>query len=310
MTSRAAGATPILDYDSKFQELVHLTTVLLSRQNSAMNIEESQTIDLRVHPRFQSELLEGERDLIVYVPQGYRQEEHKTYPVLYLHDGQNLFNPATSYVGVDWHVHRTAEVLIANLFIQPLIVVGINNTGERRIDEYTPTRDPSHGGGYADLYGRMLTEEIKPFIDSKYRTLLGPRHTGLGGSSLGGLVSMYLGLQYPEVFGKLAVMSPSVWWNNRAILNFVDTCPQKLDLKIWLDIGTAEGKNALQDARLLREKLLAKGWQQGNDLQYYEVKGATHSESAWADRVGPMLHYLFPVDELTMTDAQGTHELI
>ena len=256
---------------------------------------QGQTTDLRKHPQFHSNLLEGDRDLVVYLPDCYDSHVSERYPVLYLHDGQNLFDPTTSYVGVDWGVDKTAEVLIAHHLVQPLIVVGIYNTGVRRIDEYTPIRDPKRGGGYADLYGRMLTEEIKPFIDTQYRTLQGPKNTGLGGSSLGGLVSLYLGLQYPEIFGKLAVMSPSVWWNNRAILKFLDECcVPKPDLKIWLDIGTAEGSTALPDARLLRKRLLELGWKEGEDLQYYEVRGATHSEGAWADRVGPMLHYLFP----------------
>ncbi|MEO8727496.1 MAG: alpha/beta hydrolase-fold protein [Acidobacteriaceae bacterium] len=267
-----------------------------------MSTEElrEQTTDLRKHPQFHSNLLKDDRDLVVYLPEQYGSEGHEGehYPVLYLQDGQNLFDPTTSYVGVDWHVDKTAEVLIEHHFIQPLIVVGIYNTGPKRIDEYTPTRDPRRrSGGYADLYGRMITEEIMPFINDQYRTLQGPENTGLGGSSLGGLVSLYLGLQRPDVFGKLAVMSPSVWWNNRAILNFIDEFSvPKPELKIWLDIGTAEGATALPDARLLRKRLIERGWRQGEDLQYYEVKGATHSEAAWADRVGPMLHYLFPAD--------------
>ena len=89
--------------------------------------------------------------------------------------------------------------------------MGIFNTGEHRIEEYTPTRDRKLGGGHAELYGRMLVEELKPFIESRYRTLSGPTNTGLGGSSLGGLATVYLGFTYPEVFGKLAVLSPSVW---------------------------------------------------------------------------------------------------
>ncbi len=202
---------------------------------------EAQTTDLRKHEQFHSELLEGDRDLIVYVPEGYEENAEQRYPVLYLQDGQNLFDPETSFGGVDWRVDKTAEMLIAHKAVRPLIVVGIYNTGERRIHEYTPTRDPKHGGGYADLYGRMLTEEIKPFIDAQYRTFQGAHSTAVGGSSLGGLVSLYLGLQYSGVFGKLAVMSPSVWWNKRAILKFLGEFDAKPDLQIWLDIGTAEG---------------------------------------------------------------------
>jgi predicted alpha/beta superfamily hydrolase len=255
---------------------------------------EQLTTDIRKHENFHSDLLAGERDLVVYLPSCYEKDADRRYPVLYLQDGQNLFDPATSYVGVDWRVDETAEMLIADTTIEPLIVVGIANGGEERINEYTPTRDRNHGGGYADLYGRMVTREVKPFIDKTYRTVDSAECTGLGGSSLGGLVSLYLGLQYPEVFGKLAVMSPSVWWNNRAILRFLDECDPKPNLKIWLDIGTAEGEQALKDARLLHEKLLEKGWTEGVDLHYCEDHGAEHTESAWAERVAPMLSYLFP----------------
>ncbi|MBV9671128.1 MAG: alpha/beta hydrolase [Acidobacteriales bacterium] len=255
------------------------------------------TTDVRKHPQFRSAMLDADRDLVVYVPECYEAEEQRRFPVLYLHDGQNLFDSSTSYAGVDWRVDKTAEMLVANHTIEPFIAVGIYNTGTKRIDEYTPTRDRKLGGGYADLYGRMITEEIMPFIESNYRTLGGPQNTGLGGSSLGGLVSLYLGLQYPECFGKLAVMSPSVWWNNRHILKFLKHLEEKPELKIWLDIGTAEGQRALEDARLLRQELVKKGWREGVDLRYAEARGATHSEAAWAARVAPMLHYLFPVTE-------------
>ena len=125
----------------------------------------TQSTDVRKHPQFHSDLLEGERDLVVYVPQNYDTETEARFPVLYLHDGQNLFDPATSYGGVDWRVDKTAEMLVQNHTIQPLMVVGIYNTGVKRIEEYTPSRDRKHGGGYADSYGRMLTQEIKPFIE-------------------------------------------------------------------------------------------------------------------------------------------------
>ena len=154
--------------------------------------------------------------------------------------------------------------------------------------------DKRLGGGQADAYGQMLVEELKPFIDRTYRTLPGTANCGLGGSSLGGLVTLYLGLRYTWMFSKLAVMSPSVWWRNRAILKTVSQIRRKPDLKIWLDIGTKEGQRALPDARELNLALVKKGWQQGHDLFYMEAEGATHSESAWAERTGPMLNFLFP----------------
>ncbi|HMK31240.1 MAG TPA: alpha/beta hydrolase-fold protein [Terriglobales bacterium] len=257
---------------------------------------EVRTTDLRKHPKFQSRLLSGERELIVYLPPGYDRQPHHRYPVLYLHDGQNLFDETTAYVpGMDWKVDETAESLITQHAIQPLIIVGIYNAGVHRVDEYTPTKDPKLGGGRADLYGRMLVEEVRTFIDQRYRTLDGAANTGLGGSSLGGLVSLYLGLQYPDVFGKLAVLSPSIWWGNKAIIGMIKKADPRPSLRIWLDMGTKEGSRGLSDVRLLRRTLVGKGWTEGKDLHYEEVAGAVHNEAAWAARVGPVLRFLFPL---------------
>jgi predicted alpha/beta superfamily hydrolase len=251
---------------------------------------------LRKHPAFQSEFLTEPRDLVVYVPPDYDTDHDRRYPVLYLHDGQNLFEGATAFVpGQDWHVRDTADQLIRSGVIEPLIIVGVYNTGEHRIDEYTPTRDRKQGaGGDAGLYGQMLTDELKPFIDREYRTLPDPTNTGLGGSSLGGLVTLYLGVQHPNVFGKLAVLSPSVWWDNRYILRVIRALDAKPRLSIWLDIGTGEGGKTVGDARELRDALVKAGWALGADLVYAEVPDAGHNEAAWAERVGPFLHYLFP----------------
>ncbi|MEX2272181.1 MAG: alpha/beta hydrolase-fold protein [Vicinamibacterales bacterium] len=261
-----------------------------------MSAPESTSTTLRKHERFTSEFLPDTRDLIVYLPPGYDAVPLRRYPVLYLHDGQNLFDGATAFVpGQDWQVNATADGLIRRGEIEPLIIVGIYNTGEHRIHEYTPTRDRrQRAGGDAGLYGRMLTEEVKPFIDAGYRTLEDPSETGLGGSSLGGLVTLYLGLLYPQVFGRLAVLSPSVWWDGRVILRVVRMTSPKPRLKIWLDIGTGEGKKTVLDARALRNELIRAGWVVGEDLQYSEIPDAGHNEASWASRVGPFLKYLFP----------------
>src|SRR4051812_13615228 len=253
--------------------------------------------ELRLHRNLQSQFLQPARTLIVYVPPGYDTNAQKRYPVLYMHDGQNLFDPSTAFGGNEWRLDDTAEELIERGAIEPMIIVGIYNTGEQRIHEYTPTADAKLGGGKADLYGRMLVEEIKPFIDRNYRTLNGAENTGLGGSSLGGLVTLHLGLKYPKIFGKLAILSPSVWWDNKVILREIEQLPQKPDLRIWLDMGTGEGGMALEDTEKLRDAMGAKGWRVGDDLAYLEIPGATHSESSWAERVGPFLQFLFPALE-------------
>jgi predicted alpha/beta superfamily hydrolase len=286
---------------------------------------------LRRHEAFHSEFLEHDRDVLVWLPPGYHtavQDEgserafttkvqdggsgtpvmnprgepasrtpvvNPRCPVLYMHDGQNLFEPDTAFQkGEHWRLGETAATLIEGGSIEPLIIVGISNTGDHRKEEYTPTRDAKLGGGHADDYGRMIVEELKPFIDRTYRTRPEPQHTGLGGSSLGGLVTLYLGLTHPGVFGRLAVLSPSVWWNRRAILKTVRQARAKPKSRVWVDMGTAEGKRGLDDARLLKAALVGLGFVEGVDLHYAEFEGATHSEQAWAERVGPMLTWLFP----------------
>lgn len=248
-------------------------------------------------PAFTSRFLERPRDVLVHLPRGYDQERDRRYPVLYMHDGQNLFDPDTAYVrGQHWRLGEMADMLIAEGRVQPLIVVGVNHTGVGRVQEYTPTRTARLGGGLGKAYGRLLTEELKPLIDARYRTLADRAHTGLGGSSLGGLSTMYLGLRHADVFGKLAVMSPSVWWGRRAILRYVAKARPRPATRIWLDIGTAEGKVAIADARRLRDALVDAGWRPDRDLEYREVPGGTHSEGAWAARVGDVLAFLFPGD--------------
>jgi predicted alpha/beta superfamily hydrolase len=249
------------------------------------------------HENFHSQFLPTDRTIIVFVPPGYEFGQARRYPVLYLQDGQNIFDKATAF-GEEWRVDETAQNLIESGAIEPIIIVGIYNAGERRMDEYTPTRlEKKNGGGQADSYGQMLVQELKPFIDEHYRTLPSIDNTALGGSSLGGLVTMHVGIKYPTVFGKLAVISPSVWWDNRVILQEVSALPGKLPQRIWLDAGTGEGKEVTSDTRMLRDVLLSKGWTLDGDLKYYEAEGAGHDERSWAARMDQVLRFLFPAQE-------------
>jgi len=245
------------------------------------------------HRRFPSRYLSTPRDIVVYLPPGYQAGGR--CPVFYLQDGQNLFDPATAFAGQDWRADVTADELIRAGAIEPVILVGIYNTGVRRVSEYTPTRDPRHRkGGKADRYAVMLARELKPFIDRQYRTNRAAAHTGIGGSSLGGLVSLEAGLLYPRVFGRLAVLSPSVWWHERSILGMLRCSDLTVRPRIWLDAGTEEGGPVIPDLRILRDALLEKGWHEGADLHYCEVEGAGHNEHAWGARFGAVLQYLFP----------------
>jgi len=271
------------------------TNPVITDNPSALTEATNLKSRLRKHEQFASRLLDEKHDLVVYLPPIYDAQPDRRYPVLYMQDGQNLFDPETSFItGNYWRMGETADELILSGQIEPLIIVGIYNTGEHRINEYTPLEDKRIGGGQADAYGQMLVEELKPFIDHTYRTLPGAQNCGMGGSSLGGLVSLYLGLRYTWIFGKLAVMSPSVWWHSRAILRTVAQIARKPDLRIWLDVGTRESRRALPDVRALKRELVRKGWKRGKDFAYMEAPDGEHNELAWAARVAPMLKFLFP----------------
>lgn len=263
---------------------------------------------------FRSRLLPDARDLFVYLPEAYLSEPRRRFPVFLLHDGQNVFDTRTSYVpGHTWRAHCTADRLTSEGRMEPVILVGIANTGLRRMAEYTPTRDAIRGGGDGPLYGRLLVEELLPLIGRSFRTLPGAENTGLGGSSLGGLISLAIGLEYPEVFGRLAVMSPSVWWNQRSIFDWINArvaapapiAPKRRSnthpepaaarprAKIWLDMGTSEGLRHLRDADLLHRRLVQRGWRDGVNIRYLRVAGGVHTEDAWAARFDRTLEFLW-----------------
>jgi predicted alpha/beta superfamily hydrolase len=258
------------------------------------------TGNIKRHRAFSSKVLGNRRDVLVYLPPGYWRSLGRRYPVLYLHDGQNVFDAATSFAGVEWSVDETAQRLIRQKEIEPLIIVGVANVGEDRIHEYAPTagviepddHPKKRSRGLAGIYGKFLIEELKPFIDKKYRTKPEAEFTGLGGSSLGGLATLAIGVIFSETFSRLMVMSPSVWWDDFSILRLLGFLDQKPSLKIWLDMGT--GEPAWEQVRELRAALIDRGWKLDVDLKYLEVKGAGHNEAAWAQRVEPALRFLFP----------------
>lgn len=245
--------------------------------------------EFRLHTKFHSKFLPKDRDVIVWLPPGYASESAKRYPVLYMHDGANVF--------VLWRIDEIAKPLITSQEVEPMIIVMVPHGGTQddRFDEYTPTKPPNFkSGGKLDSYGRMLVEELKPFIDSEYRTLTDPGNTGLGGASLGGIASLHLGLKYSTVFGKLAVMSPSLWWDSKLILRNAKELKSKPALRIWLDIGTDEGQRFVDDVKELRNAFVKKGWVLNSDLVFFEAKGSGHNEEAFARRAEPMLKHLFP----------------
>ncbi len=251
------------------------------------------------HDNFYSTNLENERTLVVYLPPGYDQQLDRCYPVLYLHDGQNLFDPATAAFGVAWDANRTADRLIANSTIPPILLVGVYNTSDR-INEYTWIEDSRDGGGKGRLYGQFLFEEVKPFIDRNYRTLADRANTGVGGSSLGGLVSLTLAWQFPYYFSSCAILSPSLWWGNGRVLpDLEEDTDWMRTMRFWLDMGTHEGaSHAVYGAGLAHARRLASCFDKAGlrpeiDFRYREIPDGEHCEAAWAARFDQVLGFLY-----------------
>lgn len=249
---------------------------------------------------FHSDILGNGRDITIYLPPGYSDRDDVRYPILYMNDGQNLFEPERAFIpGQNWRLAEAADEKTGARTTRPMIIAGIDNT-DSRIDEYTPTHDAARkAGGKADDYARMIIEELKPVLDAGYRTLTDAPDTALGGSSLGGLAALYIGLTHPAVFGNLVVMSPSVWWDQRAIFSTLDHFASSRRPRIWLDFGGREGVEGMTDARLLRDRLRMKGWRSEDELRYFEDRRADHSERAWAKRAPDVLEFLFPAPELS-----------
>jgi predicted alpha/beta superfamily hydrolase len=249
-----------------------------------------------VFPNFHSPQLGNTRDIFVHVPPLYAVEPERRYPVIYMQDGQNLFDKHQSFSD-EWRVDETLQQL-SQEGIEAL-VVGLPNTAER-LDEYSPFVDGEHGGGRGDAYLQFIIESVKPRIDADFRTMPDRSATGILGSSMGGLISLYGLLTRPDAFGFAGVLSPAVWFADDAIRRTMEAMPQLPNVRLYMDVGTDElgadeGKSAeyLEKVRAVRDLLNAKGI--GDRLLYKEAEGATHSEQEWANRLPDALRFLLSV---------------
>jgi predicted alpha/beta superfamily hydrolase len=253
-------------------------------------------------PAFASHALGNSRPVWVYLPPGYAENPHARYPVLYLHDGQNLFDAAQAFGGTEWRVDEAlnagAEALPREEALRELLVVGVGNTSAR-LDEYTVDVDASLGaGGRGAAYLQFLVSELKPQVDAAFRTRPGREDTAVGGSSLGGLISLHAGLRHPATFGRVLALSPSTWWNDRSVLAGVNALAGQTlrPLRVYLDSG--DGGPSSDDAAntaALAEAFRAVGYRDEVDFRHVLAPGATHTESAWAARLPAALRFLFPV---------------
>ena len=254
--------------------------------------------ELYLH-ELRSRIFGNSRILRVWVPPGYGEPLGTRYPVLYLNDGQNLFEASTAFAGVHWQAGETAGRLIAEKKIPPLVIVGIDNTGKNRAREYLPYRavDLKLLIVKGKLYPNFLRREVMPAVENRYALLRGPENTGLGGSSLGGLVTLYTQLIAPGIFGKLLIESPSLFVAHRKILAQCRRF-QNWPARMYLGMGTRELGDATKDETIANDarELAAILSTAGLDQQRLKVnieEGAVHSESAWARRFPAVLEFLY-----------------
>lgn len=248
---------------------------------------------------FHSTLLNNDRTLAVYLPPGYDDNPDQRYPVLYMQDGQNLFDAATSFAGVEWNADETADKLIKEGKIQPVIIVGIYNSPDRT-EEYTPLQisenDPVARGVY---YGWFVAYEVKRFIDKNYRTLPDREHTAIAGSALGGLIALDIARAHKDVFGACAALSPSLWSAEGELLSqwTADNSWMK-DTRFWIDMGEGETEDypageAIPHLQTLAATMKSAGLEEGKDFKEVVVKGDETNETAWSKRFGDVLTYLY-----------------
>ena len=244
--------------------------------------------DLRVLPAVRSPQLGNARDLLIHLPPSYAGSQRR-YPVVYMQDGQNLFDEATALAG-EWGVDESMQAL-ATLGLEA-IIVGLPHMRVQRVEEYSPFPDATIGiAGRAPDYLAFLVDTVKPLVDATFRTRPEREGTGIAGSSMGGLVSLYAFFHCSRVFGFAGVMSPSLWIGDRSIFSYIERTPV-LEGRIYLDIGTAEARSAVRDVARLDRLLTLKGFRTGDTLMYAEEAGAGHSEMAWGRRFRTMLPFL------------------
>lgn len=256
----------------------------------------------------ESEYMVKTPPVTVYLPADYERSD-TYYPVLYAHDGQNLFDEEQSF-GAEWQLDETLTRLTAEGIIGDVIVVAVHNT-PRRTDDYTPSRVSNEWindqGGDLSAYGKFLTEELMPYINSTYRTLIGPDNTVVMGSSLGGIASFYLIGWYPEIFGGAGVISPSFWWGDVQVTNDLLSMDFAPGAKIYIDGGYNEGDDETtmaQQMRTVYSALKEKGLTDFTNLYYYEDPDGTHNEVTWAKRLHMPLTFLFGDPDFTASEIE------
>jgi len=231
--------------------------------------------------------LNRQRTVRLYLPPGYADSKER-YPVLYMHDGQNLFDAATSFAG-EWEVDERLNSLAQTRPLE-LIVVGIDNGGDHRALELAPF-DNANGKAEGDAYLAFIVDVVKPYIDAHYRTKSGRADTGIMGSSFGGLISHYAICRYPDVFGRAGLFSPSYWYT-APIYAYTMTHPPRVDTRLYFYAGGREGAHMVEDMQRMVTQLRTQGFPEAL-LSVRVAEDARHNESAWRAEFPRAVEWLF-----------------
>jgi predicted alpha/beta superfamily hydrolase len=249
--------------------------------------------------RFSSEVLGNERSIRVWLPPGYAEAGDERYPVFYLNDGQNLFDEATSFIGIEWGVDETATALIEAGEIPPLIVVGIDNGGAARAQEYNPPGTVFGGRqNHADRYMRFVIDELMPEINARYRTETGPEHTGFGGSSFGGNITLYASMAHPDLFDRALIESPASWIGDGVLLRMAKEHTGGWPQRVFVAMGDDEYGEDTRDRELVQLARDIGSALEGHGLDASRLRlvigaGAKHNEGAWAERLPEAMRFLW-----------------
>ena len=224
----------------------------------------------------------------LYLPPNYETSTDR-FPVIYMHDGQNLFDKKTSFTG-EWEIDETLNKLFKETG-KGFIVVGIENGGEKRIEKYTPYQHEKYGGGKGGFYVDFLANELKPYIDSNYRTKINANNTAIIGSSLGGLISFYGGLKHPNIFGKIGALSSSLWFSDK-INDFTKQNGNQKNTKIYFLVGAKEGDTMVPDTENMAKLLINVGFPE-NNLKTKIVTEGKHNEAFWRTEFLEVITFLY-----------------
>jgi predicted alpha/beta superfamily hydrolase len=240
-----------------------------------------------------------ERTVRLYLPPSYATQPGRRYLVIYMHDAQNLFDDATSFVG-EWGVDETLDELARTRGFEA-IVVGIDHGGEERTHELSPWANPKYGAAQGEQYMAFVVDTLKPWIDAHYRTRPGRESTAIVGSSMGALVSHYALLRYPQVFGKAAIFSPSYWFSDEVYAQ-TKAHPWPVGTRTWFYVGGHESDETVPDVERMLALLAAQPHAVG-DIRLHVEPAAEHNERAWRAEFPRAVAWLFALPEATRASA-------